>query len=179
MALTEQPLIAAKRFDHDDTDAVYTKVLISFCSRGAAAIGHDEPGLINWSLCSDSAADTVKDLRGSGMVSANLREDLWSISKICMVAFKSIGKTEVKVSFPEGLSCIVGPNGSGKSNILDAICFACGCSPAILGVQRLSDLQCTETQEVRLPPVHLPCLKRALLCWRTHCTALHVTTHLY
>ena len=82
------------------------------------------------------------------------RENLWSISKVRMVAFKSVGKTEVEVSFSKGLSCIVGPNGSGKSNLLDAICFVCGCSPATLGVQRLSDLQCTDVQEVRLSPTH-------------------------
>ena len=41
-----------------------------------------------------------------------------------------------------------GANGSGKSNLLDAICFACACSPATLGVRRLTDLQCTDTKEV-------------------------------
>lgn len=88
----------------------------------------------------------------------------WTVTKLHVRGFKSIGKQQVTAVFPRGLCCIVGPNGSGKSNLLDAICFVCGCSIATLGVQRLSELQCTDVQEVRLnapamsvnacPPLH-------------------------
>ncbi|DBA87444.1 TPA: hypothetical protein ACH3X1_004485 [Trebouxia sp. C0004] len=72
----------------------------------------------------------------------------WSISNVKVRAFKSVGKTHLEVDLSSGLTCIIGPNGSGKSNFLDAVCFACGCSAAALGVQRLADLQCTDAQEV-------------------------------
>ncbi|DBB18122.1 TPA: hypothetical protein ACH3X3_003098 [Trebouxia sp. C0006] len=72
----------------------------------------------------------------------------WSISNVKVRAFKSVGKTHLQVELGSGLTCIVGPNGTGKSNFLDAVCFACGCSAAVLGVQRLADLQCTDVQEV-------------------------------
>ena len=75
----------------------------------------------------------------------------WSISKLHVKGFKSIGKRQLTVLFPRGLSAIVGPNGIGKSNLLDAICFVCGCSIATLGVRRLDDLLCTDVQEVGLP----------------------------
>ncbi len=74
----------------------------------------------------------------------------WSISNVRVRAFKSVGKTHLQVELGSGLTCIVGPNGAGKSNFLDAVCFACGCSAAVLGVQRLADLQCTDVQEVCL-----------------------------
>ena len=77
-----------------------------------------------------------------------MRAPRWSVSGIKVKTFKSVGRTPVEVSFSRGLTCIVGPNGSGKSNLLDAVCFACGCSPTVLGVQRLADLQCTDVQEV-------------------------------
>lgn len=80
----------------------------------------------------------------------DVRGARWCISRVRVRAFKSVGKTHLQVDFSGGLTCIVGPNGSGKSNLLDAVCFACGCSPAVLGVQRLADLQCTDVQEVRM-----------------------------
>ena len=83
----------------------------------------------------------------------------WSISSVRVRAFKSVEKTHLHVDLGSGLTCVVGPNGSGKSNFLDAVCFACGCSTAVLGVQRLADLQCTDVQEVYLIAKHLqqPC----------------------
>lgn len=86
----------------------------------------------------------------------------WAVTKLHVKGFKSIGKQQVTAVFPRGLCCIVGPNGSGKSNLLDAICFVCGCSVATLGVQRLSELQCTDVQEVRGPVLN------HLLCQSTH-----------
>ncbi len=79
----------------------------------------------------------------------------WSISNVKVRAFKSVEKTHLQVDLGSGLTCIVGPNGSGKSNFLDAVCFACGCSAAVLGVQRLADLQCTDVQEVYMIATHL------------------------
>ena len=72
----------------------------------------------------------------------------WYISGVEAKCFKSVGSCLLKLPFKLGLTCIVGPNGSGKSNLLDAVCFACGCSPSLMGVQRLADLQCTDVQEV-------------------------------
>lgn len=72
----------------------------------------------------------------------------WFLSGVEARAFKSVGSYRLKVSFKTGLTCIVGPNGSGKSNLLEAICFACGSSPSLIGVKRLADLQCTDVQEV-------------------------------
>lgn len=72
----------------------------------------------------------------------------WFISSVEAKAFKSVGSCRLKVSFQLGLTCVVGPNGSGKSNLLDAVCFACGSSPSLVGVRRLADLQCTDVQEV-------------------------------
>lgn len=77
--------------------------------------------------------------------------DRWFISGVETKAFKSVGSRLLKFPLTLGLTCIVGPNGSGKSNLLDAVCFACGCSPAVMGVQRLADLQCTDVQEVHRP----------------------------
>ena len=76
-------------------------------------------------------------------------ESRWFISRVTARAFKSVGSCRLNVSFKPGLTCIVGPNGSGKSNLLDAVCFACGSSPLLVGVRRLADLQCTDVQEVR------------------------------
>lgn len=101
---------------------------------------------------------------------------VWSVTKIHVKGFKSIGKQRVTASFPRGLCCIVGPNGSGKSNLLDAICFACGCSAATLGVQRLSALQCTDVQEVRslrlLHNMHTECLVN--VSWAGFLTHPHI-----
>ena len=74
----------------------------------------------------------------------------WYVSSVEARAFKSVGSFSLRTTFALGLTCIVGPNGSGKSNLLDAVCFACGCSPALLGVQRLADLQCSDVQQVHL-----------------------------
>ena len=85
----------------------------------------------------------------------------WTLSKLHVKGFKSIGQSQVTALFPRGLCCIVGPNGSGKSNLLDAISFVCGCSANTLGVQRLSDLQCTDEQGVCacIPPhPHILCI---------------------
>ena len=79
----------------------------------------------------------------------------WSISNVKVRAFKSVGKAHLQVELGSGLTCIVGPNGTGKSNFLDAVCFACGYSAAVLGVQRLADLQCTDVQEACLLATHL------------------------
>lgn len=77
-----------------------------------------------------------------------MRGSRWFISSVEARAFKSVGSCRLTVPFNPGLTCIVGANGSGKSNLLDAVCFACGSSPSLVGVRRLADLQCTDLQEV-------------------------------
>ena len=72
------------------------------------------------------------------------------VSRLRLKAFKSVGATWLEVDLFRGLVGVVGPNGSGKSTLLDAICFAFACPPSLRGIQQLSELQSTETQEVRL-----------------------------
>ena len=74
----------------------------------------------------------------------------WYVSRLRLKAFKSVGAAWLEVDVSRGLVGLVGPNGSGKSTFLDAICFAFACPPSLLGIQRLSELQSTDTQEVWL-----------------------------
>ena len=70
------------------------------------------------------------------------------IAKLEARGFKSLGSLDVKL--PRGLCCLAGPNGAGKSCIMEAVGFVAGCSAAALRVQRLAELQCSDTTKVGL-----------------------------
>ncbi|OQR99151.1 hypothetical protein ACHHYP_07261 [Achlya hypogyna] len=49
------------------------------------------------------------------------------VDELRVTNFKSFSGNHV-VLFSPGVNCITGPNGAGKSNLLEALCFALGCS---------------------------------------------------
>ncbi|OQR90579.1 ATP-binding Cassette (ABC) Superfamily, partial [Thraustotheca clavata] len=52
------------------------------------------------------------------------------------------------IAFSSGINCITGPNGAGKSNLLEAICFALGCSiKKMFRVNQWTDLLNCSTKE--------------------------------
>lgn len=73
------------------------------------------------------------------------KPDSWHISSIHLKSFKSFSQSASFEVDSSGLVGIVGPNGSGKSNLLEAVCFAAGCSTAVLrGCRTLKDVSSTD-----------------------------------
>jgi ABC-type glutathione transport system ATPase component len=69
----------------------------------------------------------------------------WHLASIQVKAFKSFSRSASFNLDSSGLVGIVGPNGCGKSNLLEAVCFACGCSTAVLrGCRSFKDVTSTD-----------------------------------
>lgn len=71
----------------------------------------------------------------------------WHLASIQVKAFKSFSRPASFSIGSSGLVGIVGPNGCGKSNLLEAVCFACGCSTAVLrGCRSFKDVTSTDAE---------------------------------
>lgn len=69
------------------------------------------------------------------------------------------------ISTPDAWCWYIHRNGAGKSNVMvDAVAFACCCSPATLRVARLSDVQSTETRHPA-EACHLCVSAASGACW--------------
>lgn len=77
-----------------------------------------------------------------------------TISSVRVKAFKSFAG-DVTVNLNDAITgtaagggsllAVAGRNGAGKSSLLEAICFACGCSPGFLRVKTLAELHSTDS----------------------------------
>ena len=77
--------------------------------------------------------------------------------------YKSIKSASVEIQ--EGLTVITGPNGAGKSNLLEAICFGLGESPATLRAKTLKELMSSDRLRVLLT---FQCANKSIMV--TRCT---------
>ena len=96
------------------------------------------------------------------------------IAKMEARGFKSLGSLDIK--FPRGLCCLAGPNGAGKSCLMEAVAFVAGSSAAMLRVQRLCELQCSDVSKVSFQPSCRTCThvcKRAVMCADWHLRMLN------
>ena len=87
-------------------------------------------------------------------------ESSWHISAVEVKAFKSFAGSQWSLfDVSDKLVGILGPNGSGKSNLLEAICFATGCSPGLLrGCRTLKDVTSTDAASQVNQVLQLPWL---------------------
>ncbi|WIA31127.1 hypothetical protein OEZ86_001148 [Tetradesmus obliquus] len=86
---------------------------------------------------------------------SNSNSSGWHLASIQVKAFKSFSRPASFDISSSGLVGIVGPNGCGKSNLLEAVCFACGCSTAVLrGCRSFKDVTSTDAGS-QLPEVKL------------------------